>query len=294
MTREGIVVKNQNGYFSVAMSREQIISVKVKGKLKLNRDGLCVGDRVRLVQAEDNTFLISEVLPRRNLLWRPPVANLDKVLVFMAIAEPSPNPVLLDHLLMMCELQGIEVGICFTKMDLQTADTERMIQVYRQLPYPVFPVSIQSEDNVAALQDWLQNGLTAVCGPSGVGKSTLLNRIAGRDIFATQKISQKIRRGKNTTRHAEIVFLNENTCIMDTPGFGSLDYLPENKDDLVLGFPEFRSHAEHCRFRDCLHLNEPDCGISAAVENQQISMGRYHSYRTLMEKFLIQEKEKYR
>lgn len=290
----GRITKNQNGYFFVAATDGNSYLCKTRGRLRLEWDDLFVGDWVD-GESEDGEYgLITRVQPRTSRLQRPPVVNISQVLLVTSVAAPAPNRVLLDKLIWMCEHEGLPPVLCFTKADLAPAVAEEMAAVYRRIPYPVLVSGYGLPPVLDELRTLLQGRLTAVCGPSGVGKSTLLNAVTGRKLFVTQALSEKIRRGRNTTRHSEIVPLGADTFVMDTPGFGSLNYVPDEFAELAAGFKEIRERSGDCRFNDCSHLQEPHCAVRAAVAGGAIAGSRYDSYCFMATEWKEKEKEKYR
>ena len=293
----GLVTKNQNGYYSVVSEGRHYLC-KVRGKMKRGEQRVLVGDRVSILPLDDTQAMITSIAPRRNQLLRPPVANLDQALIVASAASPPINLPLLDRLILMCVSNGITPILCFTKMDLQPPEMQNILAIYHKLPYDVCPIDYREEQSgeavLEALRKRLEGKITIVCGQSGVGKSTLLNSLAGREWFPTQAISERIGRGKNTTRHVVIRELYSASYIADTPGFMSLDYLPSHKEDIANGFYEIGSRQGHCRFDNCTHRHEPDCKIKAAVDEGQISQERYRSYLLLVAEQEEREREMYR
>jgi len=275
----GKVVKGVGGFYYVSDGKNVIMG-NARGILKRHKDVLVVGDLVEYeIRKEDGDCIITRVLPRKNKLPRPPVSNLDALVIVFAAAHPKVNFYAVDRMCAVCECYGLDVMIAVTKTDLADDDEIRdLIAPYKDV-YPVYPVSSRSGIGIGALRRGLEGKSTALAGPSGVGKSTLLNKLLGRESAETGDISEKTQRGKHTTRHVEIFSLDPDTYVYDTPGFTSLD-LPKDVDLMKLRtlFREFRTFDVECRYGDCMHINEPDCGVKQAVEDGKIHQSRYQSY----------------
>lgn len=256
-----------------------------------------VGDRVKIevLSKEEKTGSLVELLPRKNSLLRPSVANVDQVVMVFAAAKPDPNLNLLDRFLVMMEAQHLPVLLVFNKADLAEAEQLcKLRQIYETTGYPLSFISAANGDGVAQLEKLLADRTTVLAGPSGVGKSTLMNRIYPKAQMQTGSISERIDRGKHTTRHSELFRLKEGTYLMDTPGFSSL-YLKELTPETVKDyFVEFEPYEPQCRFQGCIHMNEPDCGVKAALMAARISPNRYDNYRKLYEEVKKENEKKYR
>jgi ribosome biogenesis GTPase len=227
---------------------------------------------------------IEEILPRKNELIRPAVSNVDMALVIFAAAKPDPNFNLLDRFLCMMEFQKVPVTICFNKCDLITdEEREALAEIYRPAGYELLFTSVKTGENLDILKEVLAGKTTTVAGPSGVGKSSIINQLQDEIQMETGVISEKIERGKHTTRHSQIIPLAEDTYIVDTPGFSSMDLPGFEKEELWQCYPEFIAYEPRCRFIGCSHIGEPDCGVKEALAEGKISRVRYDNYTLLYE-----------
>lgn len=282
----GIVIKNVNGYFYVQDDLGTVHECKVRGRLKQKRYSLLVGDRV--TYTVDGT--IEEILPRHNQLKRPFVANLDQVILVVAAHEPDINELLLNKLLVMIEHADIPLILCINKWDLHTEENEALVRLYEQAGYEVIMASTFTGEGIDELKSKLTGKVSAFAGPSGVGKSSLLNAIEPKFQFQTGEVSDKIKRGRHTTRHASLYSIDEHSFIIDTPGFSALDFSDISEERLTSLYPEFAEYEEQCKFSPCYHEHEPICGIKNAVDEGQIAKTRYESYLTIREEIKSQRK----
>ena len=283
---QGKIVKGISGFYYVHIAGSGIYECKAKGAFRNQKVKPLVGDDV-LIAVIDETGKkgnIEKILPRKNELIRPAVANIDLAMIIFAVAKPQPNFNLLDRFLIMMEYQKVPVTICFNKKDLLEEDEiDKFAGIYKKCGYPVIYTSAEKEQGMDLLHQLLDGKTTAVAGPSGVGKSSLVNRLQPNVRMETGSISKKIERGKHTTRHSEIIPIAEDTYIMDTPGFSTL-YIPGfEKEDLADFYPEFVEFEPFCRFKGCSHINEPDCGVKEALAEGKISELRYENYKLLYE-----------
>ena len=283
---QGKIVKGISGFYYVHIAGSGIYECKAKGAFRNQKVKPLVGDDV-LIAVIDETGKkgnIEKILPRKNELIRPAVANIDLAMIIFAVAKPQPNFNLLDRFLIMMEYQNVPVTICFNKKDLLEEDEiDKFAGIYKKCGYPVIYTSAEKEQGMDLLHQLLDGKTTAVAGPSGVGKSSLVNRLQPNVRMGTGSISKKIERGKHTTRHSEIIPIAEDTYIMDTPGFSTL-YIPGfEKEDLADFYPEFVEFEPFCRFKGCSHINEPDCGVKEALAEGKISELRYENYKLLYE-----------
>ena len=284
----GVVVKGLGGLFEVLTDLGRIVC-RARGTLKRDEDKVLIGDRVELA-APDGEYVIEKVLPRRNVLIRPPIANLDALYCVIAAARPAPALETLDKLLAIAENKAIRASLVVTKTDGDREAAERYAKLYRRVGYPVFTVSSLSGEGIdeikADLAAQLERGATAAfAGASGVGKSTLLNRLLPGVSLETGEISRRVERGRHTTRHVEL-FPRDGGFVADTPGFSMLDFarfdffsLP----DLFDAFPEFAAYRGKCRYADCTHTGEgaDECAVARAVSDGAIPASRHESYRAL-------------
>lgn len=283
---QGKIVKGISGSYYVFVAGTGIYECKAKGVFRNKKIKPLVGDNVEIAILDEAKKIgnIEQILPRKNELIRPAVSNIDMALVIFAAAKPDPSFNLLDRFLCMMEYQYVPVTICFNKCDLITEEKRKELEdIYKPAGYEVIFTSAKEEENMDMLKNLLQGKTTAVAGPSGVGKSSLINKLQDNVFMETGAISQKIERGKHTTRHSEIIPIGEESYIMDTPGFSSMDVPGFEKEDLWTCYPEFVPFEPNCRFGGCSHIKEPNCGIKDALEEGKISKVRYDNYVLLYE-----------
>ena len=278
---QGKIVKGISGFYYVHVVESGIYECKAKGIFRQQKMKPLVGDDVEIdiISEEKKTGNVAAILPRKNALIRPAVANVDQALLIFAAASPNPNFNLLDRFLVMMGRQDVPVILCFNKCDLITEEQQQEIaSIYEASGCKILFVSAKKELGLKELQKILEGKTTTVAGPSGVGKSSLINLLAPEACMETGEISKKIERGRHTTRHAELIQLKGDGYIMDTPGFSSL-YLPEmEKDELQDCYPEFAAFEPYCRFQGCSHISEPDCGVKEALSERKIHPVRYENY----------------
>ena len=279
----GRIVKATGGFYYVQCA-DGLISCRARGLFRLKETSPHVGDIVDITIAkEDSSGTISHIHPRKNELMRPPLANLDYMALIISADDPAPNYLVIDKLLAILEHKDIPALIAVTKPDL--ADVSLLVRIYEDAGYPVFVVNNLTGDGAEKLMLKMKGNLCALCGNSGVGKSSLLNAIDPRLSLAVGDTSRKLGRGRHTTRHVEIFTLENGTMLADTPGFSSVDLLMMSElraHDLADCFIEFAHHApEGCRFQDCRHIAEHGCAVRSAVESGKISESRYKSYCAL-------------
>lgn len=280
---QGKIIKGIAGFYYVQAENEQLYECKAKGIFRKDHQKPMVGDEVviEVLDEEKKSGSIAELLPRRSELFRPAVANLDQVVILFACRDPQPSLNLLDRFLVVMESRSMPVILCFTKADLaDEAFFTEISDIYCHTGYPVCFTDCHHPDGEGyqKLEKLLQGKVTAFAGPSGVGKSTLVNHFCPEAKMDTGAVSEKIRRGKHTTRHSELFYLGNQTFLFDTPGFSSLDVLSLEKDQLELFFPEFLPYLGQCRFHGCAHISEPSCRVKEALEEGAVSRQRYDNY----------------
>lgn len=278
---QGKIVKGISGFYYVHVAGTGIYECKAKGVFRNRKVKPLVGDNVEIVVLDEEKHLgnVEEILPRKNELIRPAVSNVDMALVIFAAAKPDPNFNLLDRFLCMMEYQKVPVTICFNKCDLVSEEEKENLQkIYAPAGYDILFTSVKTGENIDRLKALLAEKTTTVAGPSGVGKSSLINELQTDVRMQTGAISDKIGRGKHTTRHSEIISIGQETYIMDTPGFSSMDLPGFKKENLWTCYPEFVPYEPECRFIGCSHIGEPDCGVKNALAEGKISRVRYDNY----------------
>ena len=288
---EGLVLKNYNGYYYVQVANA-VYTCKVKGKMKQNRFSLATGDRVLLEPGEQGEGMIKQVLPRKNFLPRPTMANLDLFVATFACATPDFSFLLADKLLALAELAQIPALLVLNKEDqAPTGLIERVRAVYEPIGYEVYTLSAMEGTGVATLRERLKGRVCAFGGPSGVGKSSTINAIDSSVDLRTGAVSEKIGRGKHTTRFAQLLPFDEG-YIADTPGFGNLLLDGMEPEQALAAFREFAQYEDGCHFCPCSHTHEPVCGVKEAVASGAIAASRYESYLAMLEEIrLLKEKE---
>lgn len=278
---EGIIVKGIAGFYYVRTA-DGIYECKARGIFKKNKITPLVGDKVKIniLSEEPKEGWIEEIQERAVELFRPAVANVDQAVIVFALKSPDPHLNLLDKILLLGEYAGLELTICFNKADLMKgdADYERYKAIYELAGYNVIMTSTKTGEGIETVRNLLKDKISVFAGPSGVGKSSMLNVIQPGLQLKTGEVSEKIKRGKHTTRHTELIELEFGGWVVDTPGFTSLDLDFIDMAELADLFQEFREFEGHCRFNDCMHVNEPDCAVKAAIESGHIHQNRYDSY----------------
>lgn len=290
---QGKIVKGIAGFYYV-YTAAGLVECKAKGIFRKEKMKPLVGDIVEIEMVDQALLLgnMIQILPRSNALIRPASANIDQALVIFAMVKPSPSFNLLDRFLITMEKQNLKAVICFNKKDIAPpAQQQRLEEAYGKCGYQVLFASGTQKQGIREIRECLKGKTTVVAGPSGVGKSTIINALAPEANMETGEISRKIERGKHTTRHAQLFALGEDTFIMDTPGFTSLSLGEMEKEELREYYPEFMEYEKNCRFTGCHHVSEPVCGIKEALAQGKISQVRYDNYRVLYEE--LKNRKKY-
>lgn len=283
---QGKIIKGVAGFYYVNIDGEGTFECKAKGSFRNEKTKPLVGDDciIDIIDKEKMTGNVVSILPRKSEMIRPACANVDQAVIVFAIKSPDPNFNLLDRFLIYMESEEVPCLIVFNKDDLSDSDEAWKIRkAYIDAGYPLLFISARENAGVDALKDILEGKTSVVAGPSGVGKSTLINLLCENNHMETGAISEKTERGKHTTRHAELLPIKEGTYIMDTPGFTSLDVFGADRDTLRYYYNEFEKFSCDCRFADCKHINEPDCAVKKAVSEGKISKMRYENYGELYE-----------
>ena len=279
---KGIIIKALSGFYYVKTDNG-LIECKARGAFRNKNNSPLVGDNVNISILENNRGVIDEIMPRLNCLIRPPVANIDRLFIVVSTISPLPNTFVIDKMIVSAEDKGIEPIIVINKSDLSSAD--EIAEIYKKSGFKVFVVSATNNEGVEQLYPLFKDKLSVFCGNSGVGKSSLLNAIDSRFDISTADISEKLGRGRHTTRHIEL-YESHDGYIADTPGFSSIDMEKTaviKKENLQFCFREFKDYIGECKFTSCSHTKEKGCAILAAVEEGKIPLSRIESYRKLYE-----------
>lgn len=281
--RTGRIIRSLSGFYEVR-TEEGTVTCRARGSLRRNHQTPLTGDMVQ-ISIERGKGMVEKILPRRNSFVRPAVANIDALVVFAANVNPVTEPFLIDRVAAIAGDQSVPVYICVNKCDLDPALD--LVRIYTKAGFPVIRASAGTGEGVEALREMLRGKLTAFTGNSGVGKSSILNRLCPSLSLPTGEVSEKLGRGRHTTRHVELYSLGEDTYVMDTPGFSSFDTDQMDvilKENLQYAFADFGPYVGSCQFHDCTHRREPGCAVSAALAAGEIEPTRYDSYLRLYEK----------
>ncbi len=279
MTSEGIIIKALSGFYYVADGKGSVVECRARGRFRNEDVTPLVGDRVRYSLDTAGKGRVDELLPRENYFIRPAVANVNQLVILASGVNPVTDPFLIDKVAVTAERAGCGVLICINKDDLDPGD--RLYHIYSGIGYGVIRTSALTGDGIEELKKALSGRISVLTGNSGVGKSSVLNALQPGLSLKVGEVSEKLGRGRHTTRHVELFSLGNGTFIADTPGFASFDFeewSPIPKDELQHLFPEISKHIGSCRFRDCAHINEPGCAVLKAVEGGLISPSRHGSY----------------
>lgn len=278
----GVITKGIGGFYYV-QTEVGIVECHARGKFRKLNISPQVGDNVEITLSENEELIgsIETILPRKNIFIRPPVANIDSIIVTFSVTNPEPNLLLVDKLTTAAVSMNVDCVICINKVDLNMEKAELLKKDYEKAGFKVILTSSVKNIGTELLKDTLKGKVSALAGNSGVGKSSIINTIDPSLNLQTGNLSKKIQRGRHTTRHSELFPLSFGGFILDTPGFSSFDVsliTQENPENL---FPEIERFSQNCRFTGCSHITEPDCAVKEALRNGLISQSRYESYQTL-------------
>ena len=293
---QGKIIKGIAGFYYVQTEESGLYECKAKGIFRKEKIKPLVGDNVEIsvTDEEKKTGNVDEILPRKNTLIRPAVANIDQVLVIFAAASPKPNLNLLDRFLVSMDRQGVPAVICFNKQDcVDQEERTQLKRIYENSGCKVLFTCARTGEGIADVRSILEKKTTAVAGPSGVGKSSMVNLLAPDAQMETGEISKKLKKGKHTTRHSQMIPIDHETYLCDTPGFSSLYTTDMEKEELKNFFPEFHPYEGKCRFLGCIHGKEPGCAVKEALEQGNISKERFENYTMFYEELKEQEKRRY-
>lgn len=277
----GLIIKALSGFYYVSVE-DAVYECKPRGFFRKNNDDIFVGDMVEISLLPQDKGVIENVLPRKNFLSRPPVANIDKMFIISSYVTPAPNTVIIDTMTAIAEDKGIEPIIVFNKSDM--GDFSQIADIYRSAGFKVYIVSATNNIGIDELRAELYNSVSVFTGNSGVGKSSILNALFGKDFLKTGEVNEKLGRGRHTTRHTELFSIENGGFIADTPGFSSISIEQSDvlyKENLQYAFREFEEHLGNCRFTSCSHTCEKGCAVIDAVNEGKISKSRFESYKML-------------
>ena len=291
---QGKIIKGIAGFYYIYAEDGNVYECKAKGIFRKDNFKPLVGDNVEItvLNEEEKEGSVTSILPRRNSLIRPAVANVDQAFLIFAMENPKPNFLLLDRFLIMMKQQEIPAVICFNKKDVgEKEEMEKLYEIYNGCGYRVVLSSTYEGEGMDEIHEILKGKTTVVAGPSGVGKSSITNCMQGEVQMETGEISKKLKRGKHTTRHSQVIPVEKNTFLVDTPGFSSLYLTDMKEEELRDYFPEFVMYEPQCRFQGCMHIHEPGCAVKKALSEGKISQQRYDNYLALYEE--LKEKRRY-
>lgn len=283
---QGKIIKGIGGFYYVHVQEVGVYACRARGIFRKEKRKPLVGDDVEIVVTDEKDMegSVEQLLPRRNELVRPAAANVDQAMVVFAAASPKPNLNLLDRFLVNMRQQGIPVVICINKTDLADKEAvQEIARVYEKSGSPVLTASVMRREGLEEVQEALRGKTTIVAGPSGVGKSSMTNYLQPEAMMEVGEVSAKIDRGRHTTRHTELIWIEKDTYFLDTPGFSSL-FLPQiQAEELKDYYPEFMAYEPYCRFQGCVHIKEPECAVKEALERGEVHKSRYENYLLLAE-----------
>lgn len=286
----GVIIKTYNSFYYV-QTAENVISCKLRGRFKQERFSLLVGDRVEYELTGGGKGIIEKILPRRSMLRRPMIANIDQVILTFAAVNPNINRVLVDRFLVLAEMSELDIVLCINKIDLaDSCELQSIVDHYSAIGYKVITLSAKTGIGITELRSKLHGKISVFAGPSGAGKSTILNNVETGLTLVTGEVSEKIGRGKHTTRFAELLPLSGGGFVVDTPGFSFTEFNDIKATELMHCFPEISDRVSECKFSTCVHLREPQCAIKQAVAEGQIDEQRYQSYLEILEEITVNKK----
>ena len=288
MLTQGVVVKVYGGFYYIRAGNA-VWECVLRGRFRIGQQRVLVGDNVEFIIQNERSGIVETVFPRRNALLRPRVVNVEQAVIVLATRNPYPNPLLLDRFLIQAKDAGIRAYIVFNKIDLGTGEVQELAAMYGKIGYSVFLTSAKEKTGTDKLREILSNGITVLAGPSGVGKSSLLNAVSPGLMLKTGAISGKAGTGRHTTRHVELLPLPEGGFVVDTPGFSKLGLPEVDRVELAGLFPEFEPYIYTCQFTGCLHMQEPGCAVKKALQAGEISSLRYNNYLKLLNEVVERE-----
>ena len=291
--QEGIIIKNISNLYKVEV-KDKVYACEARGKFK--KDGIIpvVGDRVSITLLNEEKGIVEEILERRNYIKRPKIANITQIIYVLSMNMPKPDLLLLDKQLAFAEFLGITPVICINKIDLEKEEKILEIEnLYKKIGYKVIKTNAKIRANIEVVEEILKNNITAFSGNSGVGKSTLINSIFNDKITEEGLISNKNKKGKNTTTTVELFKIDCNSYIADTPGFSTFDIYEIESNELDKYFKDFHKYIPNCEYIGCNHVKEVNCGIKDAVASGQISEVRYQSYCKIYNELKQKEENKW-
>lgn len=275
---EGIIIKGYSGFYYV-QAEDKLWECSLRGKYRVKEQDFLVGDKVLITPVTASKGVIEKVIKRENQLVRPPIANVEQVVIVMALMEPAPDLNLLDRLLILSEYQNLNSIICFNKADLVVKEENvKILSIYKNIGYRVFEISATTKQGIVGVEALLKDKISVLAGPSGAGKSSLLNAIQPEFTLKTGSVSEKTQRGKHTTRHVELLKLKNGGYVADTPGFSRMSLPEMPKEELAHYFLEIAKHGVDCRFTSCIHQGEPGCAVDDAYHKGLISEERLRNY----------------
>lgn len=294
MTEQGKIIKLLGGFYYIQDQEGKVEESRARGVFRHQKQKPLVGDCVRFSRGEgEELSYVEEILPRKNSLLRPPVANIDQLLLFVPIRFPNYNLYLVDKMIAHYESLEIEVIVVISKADLDLEAAESLRNIYKKAGFSAYLLSENNQEMIEEIKKILFHKTTALAGVSGAGKSTFVNSILDLEL-ETQSVSKKLNRGKHTTRHTELMMGEEGILLFDTPGFSSMDLEEVESTELDELFREFLPFKKQCKFMDCHHINEPKCGVREALKEGEITESRYENYVKIYEELVEKERERWR